>query len=202
MERLSLSAELALLKKAYEYGEYINNGSSRSVYDMGDGTVLKVASCKRGQFQNGMEIETFRNGEFPESLADIYSYGKYVVLMKKVVPICFDLVEHLCENYYDEDEIEDFFGEYGVEVGSRYDELNEHVHKMESMLGVTVDNYQVGIDEDNNFKAFDYGFESNSYELSVSDELHGDLDQYGYEEFLVYVASKLLHKEYDEMTIY
>ena len=202
MKRLSLSEELALLQKAYQYGEYLDNGSSRSVYDMGDGTVLKVASCKRGQFQNGMEIETFRNGRYQDSLAEIYSYGKYVVLMEKICPIGFELVEFLYNNGNYESEVEHYWGEYGLEIASRQGELIEHIRNMEEMLGETVDNYQVGIDDDNNIKAFDYGFESSSYQLSVSDELNNDLSQYGYNEFLIYVASKLLHKEYQDMNAY
>ena len=83
MRRLTKVEERQIIKRAIEEDCFLSNGSSRAVYSLGDGTCLKVALDKKGQFQNHIEIETFfHHGK--TYFAEIFSYGKYVVVMEEV----------------------------------------------------------------------------------------------------------------------
>lgn len=215
MKRLSLSEELSLIKYTQKNAEYINRGSSRAVYDLGDGTVLKLATCVRGQRQNGIEIDTFRwrNDDDRKHLAEIYSYGKFVIVMEKITPVDMDLIQEIYEYgadnlLNDEDEDEDdcdssryrrAFSESELLLLTKEDEIERHVNMLTDILGQTDDNYQVGLDKDNNIKSYDYGYEVGYHNASVSNDLWLNFREYGSDGILTFVAGKLVRRTYEEM---
>ena len=97
LKRISMLEEVEYLKRADSVCRFLGNGSSRVVFSIGDGKCIKVASDVRGQYQNHVEIELFKKygGDY---LAEIYAYGKYIVVMDEVDPIDDDAT-YMC-NYF------------------------------------------------------------------------------------------------------
>jgi hypothetical protein len=69
-------------KYAQTHLERIGAGTSRIVYEFGEGEVLKMAKNSKGIAQNLAEIEMFNDGIYDHIFADIYDYdedGSYLI---------------------------------------------------------------------------------------------------------------------------
>lgn len=193
MRRLTKIEEKQILKEALMYGDYLGNGSSRVVYDLGNGKVIKVAYDRKGQYQNHIEIETFsKYGR--QYLAEIYAYGKYIVVAEKLD--AEGSLEHPISeyDYYVDGEIT-CDGEIEIDglTGSQIEEAMDVKDQLDWILGCTVDNYQLGIREDGSIAAYDYGYQPDEHDMSVSEVLDWFLAEecnYDYNRFLQYTISR------------
>lgn len=162
---MSMLEEVEYLKRVDSVYDFLGNGSSRVVFSIGDGKCIKVASDVRGQYQNHVEIELFKKygGDY---LAEIYAYGKYIVVMDEVDPIDSD-AEDMYHYSFEEntDEVANIMGYDKSIINKTIDTYNF----LCEVLGETADNFQIGLKEGSYPVAYDYGFESGTANLSVSD---------------------------------
>lgn len=140
----------------------INNGSSRVVYDAGDGMVIKLALEAEGRVQNNKEISMFwQHGD--THLARIYAYGENIIIMEEVDTVYKDLWE-IDYDYVDSGGLEewtDFTQEEAEDYLETLDFLDE-------VLGYTSDNGQLGFrHETQSFVSYDYGFDPKNMEYSI-----------------------------------
>lgn len=133
---------LKLLKNA----ELIGNGSSRIVFidPRNSNRIVKVAIGANSFRQNKLERKLWNSTE-DKRLARIYEYGRFVIVMERMVQT------------FDEDSLYEEF--YGCDDDVMYDAGMEVVGWLQDLLGETSDNYQIGLNEDGDFKAYDYGFD-------------------------------------------
>jgi len=188
MKRLSIKQELDILAQL-KADDFLDNGSSRSVYSFGD-NVVKIALDRKGQYQNHVEIKTFRE-EGDEYLAKIQSYGKYIVVMEKVLAYDRDFAEIMC-NAPDEWEYQSERHEYEMtkELAYQFEDVKDH---LDYVLGGSADNYQLGLTKDGRIVAYDYGYESESHEISVS-SMYSYIDAIGYSELPILVSNFIKRK--------
>lgn len=174
MKELTIREEYDLLQELLvEEGNFIHNGSSRAVYRLDKNRVLKVAMDRQGRQQNINEINLFR-AHGNQHLAEIFAYGKFVVVMEMV----------------DEQDMD--------EMMSEYDEFdNQEVIKIIDFLewshGSTDDNFQLGYSMTRDkLVCYDYGYHTD-YENSqlVSGKLYGRLARLG-EDGLLQRTSRML----------
>ena len=134
---------LKLLKNA----KLIGNGSSRLVFiDPRDSNrVVKVAIGAASFRQNKLEVKLWNETQC-KHLAQIYEYGKFIVVMERMMETYDE------DSFYDacdpDSESYEFF-KLGANV----------VNWLEEELGSTADNYQIGTNANNEWKAYDYGFD-------------------------------------------
>lgn len=165
MNRLSRIEEKRIIERAIKMNKFLGSGSSRAVYSLGNGYCLKVAIDKQGQFQNHTEIRMFKkHGD--EFLAEVQSYGKYVVVMEEITvdEEAFDDALYSARRNYSSDEA----------IESDYDgeEIQRTMYWLEDELGYTSDNEQIGFRESTGqYVAFDYGLDTEFFYKSVSDTL-------------------------------
>ena len=179
IKRMSKSDEIAYLRDADSIYNFLGNGSSRAVYSLGNGKCIKVAYDIKGQYQNHIEIELFKKfGN--KHLAEIYSYGKYIVVMEEVDVMDSDAEYILCS-------IEEY-DEYDAVIVKSL--LATHQFLCEE-LGDSADNFQVGLRNGSEVVSYDYGYESGSNYLSVSDHME-DLMNSDEGDFLSIIIKKLL----------
>lgn len=194
MNRLSRVEEYNLIKKAMaDDFSFLNNGSSRAVFEIDKDIVIKIAYDKKGQYQNAMEISRFRNFG-SEYLATIYSYGKYVVVMEKL-----DVLDDETVSYaYDEDfdKIKKYAGnEYDPEKYILYsNEIIKTVDFLNENIGNSYDNYQVGISKDGRVVSFDYGFDVSNRDICVSEIFYDTISTNGSRWFLETMLNRVLSK--------
>jgi hypothetical protein len=189
MVKLTINQEIEILENL---GEFIGNGSSRAVYEYNDDYIVKVALDKKGQYQNSAEVKKYRKyGDL--HLARIQSYGKHIVVMEKVDILDYYIVYDIwhSENY-DEytDEDKDYYEAKGIDESLFY-KIKETVDALDEWNGTTSDNYQIGIVGDR-VVAYDYGFETGSFDKCVSNL--GDLDYYALENVALAVLDILKRK--------
>src|SRR5690554_313172 len=189
MIKLTIDQEIEILENL---GDFIANGSSRAVYEYNDDYVVKVALDKKGQYQNKVEVNSYRKyGDL--HLARIQSYGKHIVVMEKVDMLDYYVVYDIwhTENY-DEytDEDKDYYERKGIDENLFY-KIKETVDALDEWNGTTSDNYQIGVVGDR-VVAYDYGFETGSYEKCVSN--FSDLDYYALENVALAVLDILKRK--------
>ena len=218
MRRLTKIEEKQIILKALEVDEYLGKGSSRAVYSLGDGTCVKIANDIRGQFQNKTEIEAFRRyGK--ERLAEIVSYGKFIVVMEQVD--AYENIEEMVyyferaeEDYYDEEadyyerlrenglcpDDEDWksfpdFSRQDVSIdgfdATQYEQVLKLKDWMDDNFGYTTDNYQMGMRDDGTFVSYDYGYMPENHEMSVSGSLWMAIKNTGCMGFLLEIADRL-----------
>lgn len=189
MIKLTIDQEIEILENL---GDFIGNGSSRAVYEYNDDYVVKVALDKKGQFQNNAEVKKYRKyGDL--HLARIQSYGKHIVVMEKVDMLDYYVVYDIWHTErYDEyvDEDKEYYEAKGINEEVFY-KIKETVDALDEWNGTTSDNYQIGIVGDR-VVAYDYGFETGSYEKCVSNL--GDLDYYALENVALAVLDILKRK--------
>lgn len=144
--KLSNSQERKLLK-LLKNAKMVGHGSSRLVFiDPRDSNrVVKVAIGANSFCQNKLEVKLW-NSTQNSYLAQIYEYGKFVVVMERVFET-YD--EDSFYEAYDPDSEDYEFFQRGINV----------VNWLESELGSTSDNYQIGVNANDEWKAYDYGFD-------------------------------------------
>lgn len=185
---MSMLEEVEYLKRADSFYDFLGNGSSRVVFSIGDGKCIKVASDIRGQYQNHVEIELFKKygGDY---LAEIYAYGKYIVVMEEVEPIDSDAEDMLhCSFEESIDEVANTMGYDKSIINKAIDTYNF----LCEVLGETSDNFQIGLRDDSCPVAYDYGFESGSFDLSVSDGIDIFINSPFESNFLSIVIKRLM----------
>ena len=189
MIKLTINQEIEILENL---GDFIANGSSRAVYEYNDDYVVKVALDKKGQYQNKVEVNSYRKyGDL--HLARIQSYGKHIVVMEKVDKLDYYVVYDIwhTENY-DEytGEDKEYYEAKGIDESLFY-KIKETVDALDEWNGTTSDNYQIGIVGDR-VVAYDYGFETGSFDKCVSN--FSDLDYYALENVALAVLDILKRK--------
>lgn len=153
MKTLTEKEQNKLIKKVFKDYSFINQGSSRKVFDIGKNRVLKIAFDNGGFNQNMLEVETYQQYNNILPLAKIYAYSKNCIIMEKV---------DILDSYDDFDEINDTINDYNIE----------------DILGYTSDNQQMGRNKDGKVVMYDYGFNlNNNYDL-YRDELIGDVSSF------------------------
>lgn len=139
--KLSGVQERKLLKRL-ENCKPIDSGSSRLVFidPRNRQRVVKVAVGAFALRQNKMEVRMWNDYGDCGNLAQIFEYGRYVVVMER------------CERTYD------YNSSYEAPEEIR-DEVEAISGWLESILTETEDNYQVGRTFDGRWVSFDYGFD-------------------------------------------
>lgn len=174
MKELTIREEYDLLQElSVEEGNFIHNGSSRAVYLLDKNRVLKVAMDRQGRQQNTNEINLFR-AHGNQHLAEIFAYGKFVVVMEMV----------------DEQDIDEMVFEY---EDADNQEVVDVIDFLERSHGSTDDNFQLGYSTTRNkLVCFDYGYHTD-YENSqlVSHRLYSQLAKLG-EDGLLQRTSRML----------
>lgn len=193
---LNIEEEYDIIKYVHEYGEHIGAGSSRAVFglDRYPEFVVKIAIDKGGRQQNDTELRTFFNTNY--GLANIYATGFSILIMERVEVINIDWnledlisalhddaldleVQQYWDKYreYDEEDAKISVFEYlsrDLDVKLTREQLKEFVEVIEHLsnfLGDTPDNYQLGINQWGQVVAYDYGFDTEIRDRSVSDNL-------------------------------
>jgi hypothetical protein len=170
MIKLTIDQEIEILENL---GEFIANGSSRAVYEYDDDYVVKVALDRKGQYQNNVEVKNYRaHGDL--HLARIQSYGKHIVVMEKVEELNYYTIMNILRSEYYNEFVESNTNEEGFYYykDESIDEdlfykIHETVNALDKWNGSTADNCQIGI-VGNRVVAYDYGFESGSFDKCVS----------------------------------
>lgn len=169
---LTREQEIREIKAAMEDSYYLGNGSSRVVFSIQGGKVIKVAFDKAGQLQNRVEVENYL--EFGgKHLAKLHAYGEWIVIQEEVlIPMPFYEVN----DEYDYVMSAEYDGERVYEIGgyteSMIEGAFETIEFLNENLGWTSDNEQVGIRVDDcSIVSYDYGFNPDIGSRSVSDDL-------------------------------
>lgn len=147
---------LKLLKNA----KLIGNGSSRLVFidPRNDNRVVKVAIGAAAFCQNKLEVKLWNDTQ-DSHLAQIFEYGKFVVVMERMMETYDE--DSFNDGYDSSSENRDFF-QLGDDV----------VNWLVTKLGCTSDNYQIGLNANNEWKAYDYGFNSDISAREQCGEAH------------------------------
>lgn len=152
MIEFSEEQELNILKRAMEYDEYLDCGSSRAVYGLNKYFVVKVGLDTGGVSQNRREIEAHRKyGD--HYLARIVGYSKNIVVMERLEVYGIYEIENII-NHDDWEEVPEPF------INREY-EVIDAVNFLQEINDETDDNYQIGISSDGKIKSYDYGFDTN-----------------------------------------
>lgn len=156
----------------------IGHGASRFVFpidtkqlieaglelDINKRYVVKVAIGIAGINQNNVESTVFRyNGA--EYLAEIPYIGHYIEIMEYVKPLP-DSVRNWADEYYFEDFYEQVEDDLTKSEASRCFDI---IQELNSINGSTLDNGQLGYNDNGDIVAYDYGFLSESDEVQCSD---------------------------------
>jgi hypothetical protein len=171
MFKLTEAEEITFLKDIIDnFSNEIGIGSSRQVFEFMSDKVIKVAADTGGINQNKREIELFRKyGR--KYLAEIYAYGEYIIIMEKVETVCADEIIIGYEYEYAEN-LSELLDE------REYNKIISTYNFLTNVNGCTSDNYQLGIRENGDYVAYDYGYESYSTD-SIGDARYYALEEYG-----------------------
>ena len=177
----SLTKEEALLVlHTVDFSAIINHGSSRAVYDCfygGKNCVIKIGLDDGGHNQNVLECSVYERFGDSGKLAEIYArYGNVFLVCEKVEVISSDFAETVLEWGDDADANVTVWEEDGYErvvpLWERADFSSEEecqalINKMrdvycllEDIQGSTSDNEQLGINENGDVVAYDYGYDT------------------------------------------
>lgn len=148
MRKLSVNQEVKLLK-LLKNCKPIDRGSSRLcfVHPLDETKVIKLAIGKKALCQNKLETATFKEYGETLPLAEIFEYGRFVIVMERMKR-CFDPSEL---------EDGDYYGEFDNFPDD--DTIYEIVEQLESVFGSTTDNYQLGYNQEGDLVSYDYGFD-------------------------------------------
>ena len=134
MKKLTKLEELQIINELITRSNLIDSGSSRAVFNYGADKVVKVVCEDEGRIQNKKEVEMYERYGYKGYLAEIYAYGKNIIIMEKVKTSVRHMSDEQRRQY---DVIEDF---------------------LDTVLGTT-DCMQVGINKHDNVVCYDYGFD-------------------------------------------
>ena len=177
IKRLTKKEEQELIDKYIIDEGFLDNGSSRAVFEGPTGEVVKIALDDQGRVQNRNEIDFYMNHKNTGYFANISAYGEFVVIMEELSVHNIELYEDFYEyyEYYDSPELlEDFFEscsyEHIIDDGldderERFEWQYKRVYDMfvfmeEGLSNSSVDNTQIGEDKEGNLKWYDYGFDT------------------------------------------
>jgi len=148
MRELTIKEEYELLQELIRDDvDFINNGSSRAVFEFDTNRIVKVAMDKQGRRQNKNEIELFRAAG-NDYLAEIYAYGRFIIVMEQVEAEC---MEDMLDVYYEND----FFNYKDKEI----ERVSEVINFLSEHTGETDDNFQLGWSLKRNLLvSYDYGY--------------------------------------------
>lgn len=189
MKRLTAKEELEYLKKC-ESLTSISKGSSRIVYKIGD-KVVKIAISSEGLKQNQNEVRCFRDSTSGR-LAELYSFGRYIIVMDYVKEIDFYILEDAFNIFqrFTCNQVSDYEREdcretimYAVKPfrkkgafldGSAtfqdfFANCMNTVQDVDDDIGYSLDNRQIGINKYGDIVCYDYGFDTDlfGYEAMV-----------------------------------
>lgn len=221
MKILSKREALDLLADMTEE-DYIDNGSSRAVYDVmfeGRECVMKIALDRQGRNQNVLEANLYAEcgGTY---LANIYArYSNVLLICEKVYMYDRDFVENVAEygcdaDYellrYDEDNDEEVY----IEVWEAYDyrscddcqrvidDIRDAYNYLCDYQGDTSDNNQIGYREGGEAVAYDYGYSTDQEWRDIVGKIYRHVDRGTVlEECVEYITDnaevKVLEVEYE-----
>ena len=145
MEKLTLEQEISLLEKMLESSEYINNGSSRTVFTHPESEFLaiKIAVRNGGKQQNSLEIAT--NQLLPEYTNTIHAFGRNIIVCDLITEDYFDEVglflDYHYNDWYEDEPYEPFFEK------NEEERILKIVESLENTVGYSQDNLQIGLNE-------------------------------------------------------
>lgn len=184
-KRLTKQEEMDILREAFKYNHFIDNGSSRAVYKLNESQVIKVAFDDAGKKQNANELAFYE--ENSSICAPIYAYGEYILVSGLMIKDLRDILENAWEEVYygDDDDLIDDMHNYifneeedllkDMYKDSQIEEALNIIDIANGINGTTVDNTQIGVFADDSVRLYDYGF------IVDVDNLIGDIDGYLYE---------------------
>lgn len=175
-KRLSNTQERALLQRILKRGTLIGSGSSRLVFldPQNPQWIVKIAVGNCSLRQNKNEVALWQQYGDEGYLARIKEYGNFCVVMERLPYII----------------------EYGDYSSYAAKQKIRHAYRwLESTVGYTVDNQQLGRTHDGRWVAYDYGFdpaESSWYQCGWAENLRNSDDVTAY---LRYIRTLLLQKK-------
>lgn len=192
VERLTKQEEIDLLNRLADEGKFYDNGSSRAVYVLDDKTVVKIALDDEGKYQNRMEVDIYQKYDKLDILADIHSYGEFIVVMERVRVIPNEVVEFALER--DEEDFTELISESYSDsnyTSEDRDDMIAIVGDLDSILGETTDNYQLGYNTYGGVVSYDYGYDTENHDLCVSGLIGRFLHKYTNRGLILEVVSRL-----------
>lgn len=192
VKRLTIEEEIELLQRLADEGKFYDNGSSRAVYVLDDKTVVKIALDSEGKYQNRLEVKVYEKYHNLDILADIYSYGEFIVVMERVRVIHTEVVEYALER--DEQGFHDLVSEYYSDCTYSNEDRERMIAvigDLDLILGETVDNYQVGYNTYGGIVSYDYGYDTENHDLCVSGLIGRFLHEYTNRGLILEVISRL-----------
>jgi hypothetical protein len=176
----SLTKEEAFsILNTVDFSAMINHGSSRAVYDClyaGKKCVIKIGLDDGGHNQNVLECSVYERFGDSGKLAEIYArFGNVFLVCEKVEVISYDFAETVLEWGEDADADVILWEEDGERVIPLWEHINFSseeecqtlIDKMrdvycllEDIQGSTSDNEQLGINENGDVVAYDYGYDT------------------------------------------
>lgn len=193
MKRLSVEQEKNLIKKALELGEHLGKGSSRVVFDLGDGTVLKVAVDEGGMNQNAYETNLYfeHAGTY---LAKVLAYGKYTIVMEKVDDFDVWTAQEIIDATTEPQDSNFYQRNFEIDASVAFD-LRDVYDFLCDIHGPSADNAQIGTvirDGVMTAVAYDYGFDPMGGSNQMSDSLDEILNEveYRYDHFLEFMLKE------------
>lgn len=162
-----------------DFNAMIDHGSSRAVYDCvyaGKKCVIKIGLDDGGHNQNVLECSVYERFGDSGKLAEIYArYGNVFLVCEKVEVISCDFAETVLEWGEDADADVTLWEEDGERVVPLWEHINFSSEKecqtlidkmrdvyclLEDIQGCTSDNEQLGINENGDVVAYDYGYDT------------------------------------------
>jgi hypothetical protein len=187
MKKLSVKEEYDLLKSVLDKEHsFIHNGSSRAVFLLPDSRVLKVAMDKQGRRQNANEVYVYGK-EGNQSLAEIYAYGNFIVVMELVDE---HSMEYCQDIYYECEELK--------YTDKEYLEVVDAIELLEEYNGSTDDNFQMGTSRNTGrIVAFDYGYSKEYNHGEIVSGTFADTVDYNGPEYIIENTMSRLQKLLD-----
>lgn len=196
MKILSKREALDLLADMTEE-DYIDNGSSRAVYDVmfeGRECVMKVALDRQGRNQNVLEARLYAEcgGDY---LANIYArYSNVLLICEKVYMFGAGFVENVAEygyeaegelSHYDEETDEEVYVElWEAYEFNNYDDCQRVIDNVRDVYnylcdyqGDTSDNNQIGYRESGEAVAYDYGYSTDQEWKDIVGKIYRHVDR-------------------------
>lgn len=178
-------------------GDYIDNGSSRAVYDImfeGRECVMKIALDRQGRNQNVLEANLYMQcgGTY---LANIYArYSNVFLICEKVYMYDRDFVEEVSEygldadseiSRWDDDADEEIYinlweaYEYSSyeECQKVIDDVRDTYNYLCDYQGDTSDNNQIGYRESGEAVAYDYGYSTDQEWKDIVGKIYRHVDR-------------------------
>ena len=185
--------EMRVILNDISENEFEANGSSRAVYSYycgGKQYAVKLAIGIHGERQTALECERYE--DCPDRLAHIYArYGNHMIISEWVSNIWEIVDYYTCgrRGIMEEEEHAKFAENQGYteqQLNEICDGIEDTLNVMYDLQGDTSDNEQIGINDNGEVVAFDYGYTEGEFK-----RLAGNLSNYDYTEYLPMFYEKL-----------